>query len=331
MCRTREEAEAALAALRLILAELGLELKDAKTRIVHLKDGGEGVDFLGFHHRWVRATAPGMSSSSPAGPHARRCSTPATAFVRSRRANGCCFRSKTSAGPQRVPARLGGLFPVRKLRPSLRRDQQLRGPPRGVARGQAPQAHPRLWLVGLGLPVTGPSRAERPQRNRRRAAPAPGVAREMSRMPTVKNVGEPCAGEPHARIEVAAGGNQTSRASTCRAVQRLSPTLHEPGSGEFSGRGVWLGWCWLMRGQLRSSRPVALVRGDPVGVLRALRSRGGRELCRRREFGRAGVSRAREAPRAVECGGEACRPGPGGGQAQRRGAGMKRETGGDVQ
>ena len=30
MCRTREEAEAALAALRLILAELGLELKDAK-------------------------------------------------------------------------------------------------------------------------------------------------------------------------------------------------------------------------------------------------------------------------------------------------------------
>ena len=55
MCRTREEAEAALAALRLILAELGLELKDVKTRIVHLEEGGEGVDFLGFHHRWVRA------------------------------------------------------------------------------------------------------------------------------------------------------------------------------------------------------------------------------------------------------------------------------------
>jgi hypothetical protein len=30
-------------------------------------------------------------------------------------------------------------------------------------------------------------------------------------MPTVKNVGEPCAGEPHARFEVAAGGNQASR------------------------------------------------------------------------------------------------------------------------
>jgi RNA-directed DNA polymerase len=55
LCRTRSEAEAALAALRVILAELGLELKDAKTQIVHLAEGGEGVDFLGFHHRWVRA------------------------------------------------------------------------------------------------------------------------------------------------------------------------------------------------------------------------------------------------------------------------------------
>jgi hypothetical protein len=38
-------------------------------------------------------------------------------------------------------------------------------------------------------------------------------------MPAVKNVGEPCAREPHARFDVAAGGNQTSRASTRRAVQ----------------------------------------------------------------------------------------------------------------
>ena len=59
-------------------------------------------------------------------------------------------------------------------------------------------------------------------------------------MPAVKNVGEPCAGEPHARFEVAAGGNQTSRASTCRAVQAppvdppvwvSSPTKHGCDSG----------------------------------------------------------------------------------------------------
>src|SRR6266542_3707764 len=37
-----------------------------------------------------------------------------------------------------------------------------------------------------------------------------------SRMPAVKNVGEPCAGEPHARFEVAAGGNLASR--HCRAA-----------------------------------------------------------------------------------------------------------------
>jgi RNA-directed DNA polymerase len=55
MCRSREEAEAALALLRRILSDLGLELKDAKTRIIHLEEGGDGFDFLGFHHRWVRA------------------------------------------------------------------------------------------------------------------------------------------------------------------------------------------------------------------------------------------------------------------------------------
>ena len=58
MCRTREEAESALGALREILAELGLTLKDAKTRIVPLREGGEGLDFLCFHHRWVRGNTP---------------------------------------------------------------------------------------------------------------------------------------------------------------------------------------------------------------------------------------------------------------------------------
>jgi RNA-directed DNA polymerase len=55
MCATREQAEAALARLRTLLADLGLEPKEAKTRIVHLREGGEGFDFLGFHHRWVRS------------------------------------------------------------------------------------------------------------------------------------------------------------------------------------------------------------------------------------------------------------------------------------
>ncbi|MGI8808359.1 MAG: reverse transcriptase domain-containing protein, partial [Acidimicrobiales bacterium] len=58
-CRSRQEAEHALATLRAILADLGLAPKEAKTRIVHLQEGGEGMDFLGFHHRWVRARSRG--------------------------------------------------------------------------------------------------------------------------------------------------------------------------------------------------------------------------------------------------------------------------------
>jgi RNA-directed DNA polymerase len=55
LCRSQREAECALAEATRILAGLGLEPKAAKTRIVHLAEGGEGLDFLGFHHRWVRA------------------------------------------------------------------------------------------------------------------------------------------------------------------------------------------------------------------------------------------------------------------------------------
>ena len=80
MCRTREEAEAALASLRLILAELGLELKDAKTRIVRLEEGGEGWISSASITGGSVPTAQSMSSSWPAGPHAGRCSTPRTAF-----------------------------------------------------------------------------------------------------------------------------------------------------------------------------------------------------------------------------------------------------------
>ena len=44
-------------------------------RIVQLTAGGEGVDFLGFHHRLVRSRAVPAATGSPswpAGPHARR-------------------------------------------------------------------------------------------------------------------------------------------------------------------------------------------------------------------------------------------------------------------
>ena len=55
MCKSREQAEAALQQLRDLLAELGLRPKEAKTRTVELRVGGEGFEFLGFHHRLVRS------------------------------------------------------------------------------------------------------------------------------------------------------------------------------------------------------------------------------------------------------------------------------------
>ena len=55
MCRTRREAESALVSLTATLADLGLAPKASKTRIVQLTVDGEGLDFLGFHHRWVQA------------------------------------------------------------------------------------------------------------------------------------------------------------------------------------------------------------------------------------------------------------------------------------
>jgi group II intron reverse transcriptase/maturase len=58
MCGSERDARRALQALRACLAELGLRPKQAKTRIVHLREGGEGLDFLGFHNRLVRGHTP---------------------------------------------------------------------------------------------------------------------------------------------------------------------------------------------------------------------------------------------------------------------------------
>jgi RNA-directed DNA polymerase len=51
LCRSRDEAERALARFRQLLDGLGLELHTAKSRIVDLREGREGFDFLGCHFR----------------------------------------------------------------------------------------------------------------------------------------------------------------------------------------------------------------------------------------------------------------------------------------
>jgi RNA-directed DNA polymerase len=49
LCHTQAQAQAALDAVREILASLGLELHPGKTKVVDLRGGREGLDFLGCH------------------------------------------------------------------------------------------------------------------------------------------------------------------------------------------------------------------------------------------------------------------------------------------
>lgn len=55
LCRNRSCAEEARRRVERILANLGLQLNPDKTRMVCLTNGGQGFDFLGFHHHKVES------------------------------------------------------------------------------------------------------------------------------------------------------------------------------------------------------------------------------------------------------------------------------------
>jgi group II intron reverse transcriptase/maturase len=55
LCPTKQRAEVARSIAEVALAPLGLRLHPDKTRIVHLRNGAEGFDFLGFHHHMVES------------------------------------------------------------------------------------------------------------------------------------------------------------------------------------------------------------------------------------------------------------------------------------
>jgi len=56
LCPTRERAEHARVLAAQALEPLGLHLHSDKTRIVCLRNGEQGFDFLGFHHRMVESS-----------------------------------------------------------------------------------------------------------------------------------------------------------------------------------------------------------------------------------------------------------------------------------
>jgi len=55
ICRTEADAREGFRRVGLILARLGLMLHPDKTRVVDVRDGQHGFDFLGFHHRKVES------------------------------------------------------------------------------------------------------------------------------------------------------------------------------------------------------------------------------------------------------------------------------------
>jgi len=60
-CRTKRQADEALARVQAILASMGLALHSDKTRVVELRVRGEGFDFLGCHLRIVRSHFKGKT------------------------------------------------------------------------------------------------------------------------------------------------------------------------------------------------------------------------------------------------------------------------------
>jgi hypothetical protein len=213
MCRTRQEAERALRALKVILAELGLQTKDAKTRIVHLREGGEGVDFLGFHHRWVRGNT---LRSRHLCFLARWPSRQAVQHARDR-VRELTDRSRLLVGVetivQQVNRFLRGWAGYFRYGNSARTfDKITLHALNRLARFVA-KRHKRSWRYGWkAVAYQSPNRLGLINLNGTIVAPRPNrPTRPGRRMPTAKNVGEPCAGKSHARFDAAAGGNPASR------------------------------------------------------------------------------------------------------------------------
>lgn len=181
MCNTREQAEAALMRLTALLAELGLEPKAAKTRIVHLVENGPGLHFLGFHHRLVRGRTPRSAASDISGPLAftpagAACPGPDPDHYRPAPTAGATWADR--AGTELVATRLGGVLPIRELRVDAGSDQKLCP---ATARVMAVQTRPPAASVGLGhdqgSALTSSPGIGAPGWNRRSAQTLPGLAR----------------------------------------------------------------------------------------------------------------------------------------------------------
>ena len=128
LCRTTAQAEAAMRQLRALLANLRLELADAKTRLVYLDNDGEGsFDFLGFHHQMMESfRKPGWHYLAR-WPSARAMQAARAKIRELTERRLLLLRSRTSWLPQPVPDRLGRLLSPGQLHDPVPRARPIHG------------------------------------------------------------------------------------------------------------------------------------------------------------------------------------------------------------
>ncbi len=218
-CRSEGQAKAALARLTALLADLGLRPKPAKTRIVHLVEGGPGFDFLGFHHRLVRSR-PRRRGTGGFTFLARWPSRQAAAHARDR-IRFMTMRARLAAPVEQVVQDINiflrgwvGFFRYGNSADEFDKIRKYAEMPPRLVRGEAAQTRPGLGICPA-LPVAGCVRTDQPQWSHRRPQAEPALA-GSGRTPPVKDVGEPCAGEPHARFD--GRGLETERESVTAPV-----------------------------------------------------------------------------------------------------------------
>ena len=193
LCPTRERAEQARDLAEATLAPLGLRLHPDKTRIVDLRRGAEGFDFLGFHHRMVESRKrrgrwwlnkwPSPRAMASIRGKVRDMTAPS-------RVGLDCERGRRTA--QSRAAGLGRLLPARQLVGQVRRDRPLR--PRASRDPGQQEAR------ALGVQLVGPLHVGLAGEPRDPPAQWNGALPDCACL-TVNDVGEPCAGEPHARFD----------------------------------------------------------------------------------------------------------------------------------
>ena len=195
LCPTRQRAEQARQLVAAVLAPLGLRLHPDKTRIVSPRQGRGGLRLLGLPPSQggvvevAGSLLPARVAVGPGhglDPGARSVNAPTGATPgwpvewRGRR-------------PQPRAAGLGQLLPARQLDPEVQPRRQLRPPADGPA-GQHQARAPRHRTGSGGSTTAGSTRSAS-------TGSAGTVALRDCACLTMNDVGEPCAGEPHARFD----------------------------------------------------------------------------------------------------------------------------------